>query len=84
MTLAGRMDIFKLLYIERLKPSAIATALNRRPSGITREPEKGMDHGMYNPILAEAGRLEAGRNQRPRLTMSDEAWKAIKPRLEKR
>jgi IS30 family transposase len=45
------MDIFRLLYIERLKSSAIAVGLNRRPSGITRELEKGMDNGMYNPIV---------------------------------
>jgi hypothetical protein len=39
------MDIFKLLYVERLKPSAIAAALNRNPSSITRETAKGMDSG---------------------------------------
>ncbi|MDR0721951.1 MAG: TonB-dependent receptor [Treponema sp.] len=43
MTLVERMDIFKLLYVEWLKPSAIATALNRKPSSITRELEKGVD-----------------------------------------
>jgi hypothetical protein len=37
MTLVERMDIFKLLYAERLKPSAIAAALNRRPSSVARE-----------------------------------------------
>jgi IS30 family transposase len=67
MTLVERMDIFKLLYIERLKPSSIAAALNRKPSSITRELEKSTDNGMYNPILAEARHLEARRNQRPRL-----------------
>jgi hypothetical protein len=41
------MDIFRLLYVEGIKPSAIAVALNR-------EPEKGMSKGMYNPVLAEA------------------------------
>jgi IS30 family transposase len=84
MTLAERMDIFRLLYVGRLKPSAIATELNRRPSSITRELEKGMDQGMYNPILAEARHLEARRNQRPHLKMSDEAWNKVKPQLEKR
>jgi IS30 family transposase len=53
-----------LLYVERLKPSDIAAALNRKPSSITRETEKGMDNGMYNPIIAEAKHLEARRNQR--------------------
>jgi IS30 family transposase len=32
MTLGERMDIFRLLSVERLKPSAIAAALNRQPS----------------------------------------------------
>jgi IS30 family transposase len=67
MTLVERMDIFKLLYVERLKPSAIAAALNRKPSSITGEMEKGMDNGMYNPVIAGAKHLEARRNQRPRL-----------------
>jgi IS30 family transposase len=84
MTLIERMDIFRLMYVEKRKPSAIAAALNRRPSSITRELEKGMDQGMYNPILAETRRLEAGRNQRPRLKMTDEAWNTVKPQLEKR
>jgi IS30 family transposase len=74
MTLVERMDIFRLLYVEKRKSSAIATALNRRPSGITRELEKGVDQGMYNPIVAEAGRLESRQNHRPRLKMTDEAW----------
>jgi IS30 family transposase len=84
MNLLERMDIFKLLYVERLKPSAIAVSLNRSPSSIARELEKGMDNGMYNPIIAEARHLEARRNQCPRLKMTDEAWKAVKPQLEKR
>jgi IS30 family transposase len=84
MTLVERMDILKLLYVERPKPSAIAAALNRTPSSITREPERGVDNGIYNPILAEARHLEARRNQRPRLKMTDEAWNVIKPRLENR
>jgi IS30 family transposase len=84
MNLIERMDIFKLLYVERLKPSAIAVSLNRSPSSITRELEKGMDNGMYNPIIAEARHLEARRNQCPRLKMTDEAWKTVKPQLEKR
>ena len=84
MTLVERMDLFKLLYVERLKPSAATAALNRRPSSIARELEKGMDSGMYNPILAETRHLEAGRNQRPRLKMTGEVWDRVKPQLEKR
>jgi hypothetical protein len=53
------MDIFRLLYVERHMPSAIAAAPNRAPSSVTREPEKGVDKGMYNPTLAEARCLEA-------------------------
>ncbi|MHB9294073.1 hypothetical protein Holit_03199 [Hollandina sp. SP2] len=84
MTLVERIDIFKRLYGERLKSSAIAAALNRRPSSITGELEKGMANGMYNPILAEASHREARRNQRPRLKLSDEAWNVVKLRREKR
>jgi IS30 family transposase len=61
-----------------------AEVLNRRPSSITRELEKGMDKGSYNPVIAGAQHLEAGRNQRPRFKMSDEAWHSIKGQLEKR
>jgi IS30 family transposase len=56
MTMVERMDIFRLLYVERLKPSAIAAALNRQPSSITRELKKGMDNRMYNPVLAMSGK----------------------------
>jgi IS30 family transposase len=73
-----------LLYVERLKPSAVAAALKRKPSSITRELEKGKDNGMYNPIPAEARRLEARRNRRPRLKMTGEAWNVVKSRLENR
>jgi IS30 family transposase len=63
------MDIFRLLSVENLKPSAIATALNRASSSIAREWEKGMYNGMYNLILAETTKhLEEWRNQRPSLT----------------
>jgi IS30 family transposase len=72
------MDIFELLYVERLKPSAIAVALNRKPSTITREIAKGMDNRMYNFVIAETGHLEARRNQRPCFKMTDEARSAWK------
>ncbi|MDR1072579.1 MAG: hypothetical protein LBL45_02745 [Treponema sp.] len=58
MALVEGMDIFRLLYVERRMPSAIAAALNRKPSNVTRESEKGVDKG-YNPTLAEAGNFEA-------------------------
>jgi IS30 family transposase len=79
MSLVERMDIFRVLYVERLKRSAIAAALSREPSSVTRELEKGMDTGMYNPMLAEVRR-----NQSPHLKMTDEAWNMVKPRLEHR
>jgi hypothetical protein len=50
------MDIFKPLYVEWVKPAAIAAALNRAPSSITRETAQGVDKGMYNPIITGAGR----------------------------
>jgi hypothetical protein len=53
------MDIFRLLYAERLKPSATAAALNREPSGIARELEKGMDNGDVQP---GSGRSQASRS----------------------
>ncbi|MDR1030882.1 MAG: hypothetical protein LBL76_08420 [Treponema sp.] len=81
MTLIEQMDIFRLLYVERRKPSTIASALNRRPSSITCEVEKGMDKGTYNPIRTKARHLEARRNQRPRLKITDEAWNMVKPPL---
>jgi IS30 family transposase len=83
MALMERMDIFRLLYVEGLKLSS-AAALNREPSGIARELEKGMDNGMYNPILAGARHPEARRSQCPRLKMSGGARDKIKLRLEKR
>jgi IS30 family transposase len=84
MTLVERMDIFRLLYVEGLKPSSIATELNREPSSVAHEQEKGVDKGMYNPEFVEARRLEARRSRRPRLKMSGEAWSKAKPQLEKR
>jgi IS30 family transposase len=57
--------------------------LKRIPSSITRELEKGMDKGMYNPVIAEVIHLESRRNQHPRLKMSDETWRSIKGQLEK-
>jgi IS30 family transposase len=84
MTLAERMDIFQLFYVEKLKPAKIAALLHRKTSSITREPAKGTDNGFYNPVIAEVRHLEAGKNQRPRLKMAAAAWGAAKQQLEKR
>jgi IS30 family transposase len=81
MTLMERTDIFRLLYVEGLKLSS-AAALNREPSSIAGELEKGMDNGMYNPVPAEARHTEARRS--PRLKTSGGAWNKVKPRVEKR
>jgi IS30 family transposase len=78
------MDIFRLLYGERLTPQSIAAALNRGPSSITRELEKGMDQWSYNPVIADVRHLEAGRNQRPHLKITDKVWNSIKDQLKKR
>ena len=82
ITLAERLDIFRLLHIERLKPSQIAKLLNRKPSTITREITKGMDNKVYNPLVAEMRRLEVRKKQRPNLKMTKEAWKLVKAKLE--
>jgi len=85
ITFAERLDIFKFLYIEKLKPSQIAKLLNRKPSTIIREIAKGMDsNGVYSPSVAEMRHLKAMRNRRPRLKMTEEAWKQVKPKLELR
>ncbi|MDR1220101.1 MAG: hypothetical protein LBK73_10930 [Treponema sp.] len=39
ITLIEWMDIFRLLHVERRKPSAIAAVPNRKPSSVTRELE---------------------------------------------
>jgi IS30 family transposase len=78
------MEIFRLFYIEKMKPAAIAAALNRTPSTVTRETNRGMDNGIYNPFVAGIRHLEARRNQCPRLKMTGGAWNRVKPLLEKR
>jgi IS30 family transposase len=57
------MDIFRLLYLEKQNKSKIAFLLGRKPSTISRELEKGMDKGMYNPLMAEMAHLKARRYQ---------------------
>jgi IS30 family transposase len=81
---AERMDIFRFLYVEKLKPAMIAKVLRRSPSSITREIEKGTEKGMYNPFMAECVHLDARRHQCPQLKITDEAWKLIKSKLEYR
>jgi len=83
MTFTERMNIFKFLYVEKLKPSRIAKLLNRNLSSITREISKGIDkNGLYNPLVAEVRHLEAKKKQRPHLKMTEEAWKLVRAKLE--
>jgi IS30 family transposase len=84
MTLVERMDIFRLLYGEKQTKSKVAALLGRKPSTIGREIEKGMDKGMYNPLMAEMEHLRARKQQSPKLKIDDEVWNLIKPQLEQR
>jgi IS30 family transposase len=84
MTFAERMDIFRLLYLEKQTKSRIAALLGREPSTIGRELEKGMDRGMYNPITAEMNHLQERKQQRAKLKIDDGVWNLIKPQLEQR
>ena len=84
MSLEERMDIFRLLYVERLKPAYIGKQLNRSPSSISREIARGIDQGAYNPFIAEIRHLEARKTQRPPLKMTAKAWLLVKPKLELR
>jgi IS30 family transposase len=84
MNLVERMDIFRMLCLEKQTASKTASLSGRKPSAICRELERGMDRGMYNPFLAEMEHLKAGKNQSPKLKIDDEAWKLIKPQLELR
>jgi IS30 family transposase len=77
MTLAERREIFRLFYIEKMKPAALAAALNRTLPAVTREINRGMDNGIYNPFIAGIRHLEARRNKRPRLKMTSGAWPGI-------
>jgi IS30 family transposase len=43
MTFVERMDIFRLLYLEKQIASKAASLLGRKPSGIGRELKKGMN-----------------------------------------
>jgi IS30 family transposase len=84
MTLGERMDIFRLLYLEKQNKSRIASLLGRKPSSISRELEKGLDRGMYNPFLAEMEHLKARKQQSPKLKIDNKVWDIIKPQLELR
>jgi IS30 family transposase len=78
------MEIFRYLYIGKIKPNKIAERLNRRPSSISREICSGSENGFYDPFMAEVKHLEAVKEQRPHLKMTYEAWELIKPKLELR
>jgi IS30 family transposase len=84
MTFTERMDIFRLLYLEKQTKPKIASLPGRKPSAISRELAKGMDKGMYNPVMAETGHPRARKQQRPKLKIDDEARGLIKPQLELR
>jgi hypothetical protein len=61
MMLVERMDIFRLLYVERFKPSAIAAALNRqsRPA-LPVNWKKAMTRGCITLALPRPGTLKPG------------------------
>lgn len=84
MTLTERMEIFKMYHIESLKIIEIALKLNRSTSTISREINRGMDDGSYNPFLAEYDHLKQRRHQCPKLKINSNVWKLIKPKLELR
>jgi len=84
MTFRERMSIFNMLYVQRQKPSKIASNLNRSVSTITREIERGLDAGDYNPLISEYEYLKMRRHQSPKLKIDREAWRLIKPKLEYR
>jgi IS30 family transposase len=73
MTFAERMDLFRLLYIEKQRPAQIALVLGRKASTITREIKKGTNGGAYNPFVSEFLRLKARKQQSPRLKVTHEA-----------
>ncbi len=54
MTFPERMTIFKMIYVEKKRPSEIAIFLNRSVSTITRENQRGLGDDFYNPLYEEA------------------------------
>lgn len=84
ITFTDRMTIFRLYHLEHAKHSEIANKMNRSTSSISREIERGLDSGSYNPFLAEFEHLRQRRYQSPKLKIDAETWKLIKPQLELR
>lgn len=84
MILHERIEIFKGLYHQKINATQIAIKLNRSVSTITREIQRGMDEGDYNPLLAECNHLEQRSYQRPNLKIDQNLWLAIKEKLELR
>lgn len=84
MTFHERMKIFQMYHIQHLKITEIAPRLDRNSSSISREIERGMDSGSYNPFLAEYDHLKQRRHQCPKLKIDTDTWKLIKPKLELR
>jgi IS30 family transposase len=80
MAFTERMDIFRLLYLEKQTKSKTAAMLGREPSVISRELAKGMDKGMYNPAMAETEHLWVRKRQKPKLKTDGKARGFIEPR----
>ena len=84
MTFPERMAIFKMIYVEKKRPTEIAVFLNRSVSTITREIQRGLDGDFYNPMYAEAQHLQLRQYQCPKLKIDSFIWKIIKKKLEVR
>ena len=84
MTFEDRMIIFKLYHLEHFKISVIAGKMNRSASSISREIDKGLDSGCYNPFIAELNHLQQRKYQSPGLKIDSDTWLLIKPKLELR
>ena len=67
MTFKGRMDIFSMYHLEKLKIKEIASRQKRARSSISREIARGMGSGHYNPFLAEYEPVKQRRYQSPKL-----------------
>ncbi|MDR0628639.1 MAG: helix-turn-helix domain-containing protein [Treponema sp.] len=69
ITLEEREGGFRLRYEERLFLWEIGQRLNKNKSSVSRELKRGTRNKLYNPIIAEAGHLNARKRQCPKLTI---------------
>jgi hypothetical protein len=60
------MNIFRLLYHEKLRPAKIGGLLHRHESSSIWEIAKGLDNRMYNPCIAEIKHLEKKKESMPK------------------